>query len=73
MKSYMPPSRKSYLLFQANLEKKLVSRGGQYFVGNNLTWADLAVFQFCTDGFGGKPPKVKNIFLSSSVLMKDLF
>jgi len=53
----MPPSRKSYLLFQANLEKKLVSRGGQYFVGNNLTWADLAVFQFCTDGFGGKPPK----------------
>merc|ERR1712128_118552 len=29
----------------ANLEKMLVSRGGQYFVGNNLTWADLVVFQ----------------------------
>merc|ERR1711892_1260744 len=27
----------------ANLEKMLVSRGGQFFVGNNLTWADLVV------------------------------
>ena len=34
----------------------LVSRGGQFFVGNNLTWADLAVFQFTTDGTGVKPP-----------------
>merc|ERR1711892_606701 len=41
----------------ANLEKMLVSRGGQYFVGNNLSWADLAVFQFASDGIGGKPPK----------------
>merc|ERR1712064_88082 len=23
------------------LEKRLVGRGGQYFVGNNLTWADI--------------------------------
>ena len=43
-------------LLQANLEKMLVSRGGQFFVGNNFTWADLAVFQFTTDGMGGKPP-----------------
>jgi len=28
----------------------LVSRGGQFFVGNNLTWADLAVSIFVTDG-----------------------
>jgi len=41
----------------ANLEKMLSSRGGQFFVGNNLTWADLAVFQFATDGIAGKPPK----------------
>ena len=38
----------------------LVSRGGQYFVGNNLSWADLAVFQFTSDaGMGGKPLKVE--------------
>ena len=36
----------------------LVSRGGQFFVGNNLSWADLAVFQFTTDGMAGNPPKV---------------
>ena len=47
------------LPLQANLEKMLVSRGGQFFVGNNLSWADLAVFQFTSDGMGGKPPKVK--------------
>ena len=44
---------------QANLEKMLVSRGGQFYVGNNMSWADLAVFQFASDGIGGKPPKVK--------------
>ena len=32
------------LLLQANLKKMLVSRGGLFFVGNNMTWADLAVF-----------------------------
>merc|ERR1719317_1804137 len=26
-------------------------------VENNLTWADLAVFQFVSDGMGGKAPK----------------
>merc|ERR1712012_1317039 len=31
------------------LEKKLTARGGQYFVGNNLTWADLHVYMYATD------------------------
>merc|ERR1712012_171069 len=31
------------------LEKKLESRGGQYFVGNNLTWADTHVFMYLGD------------------------
>ena len=28
------------------LETRLKERGGQFFVGNNLTWADLHVFAF---------------------------
>ena len=43
---------------QAALEKVLASRGGQYFAGNNLTWADLAVFLFVKDGFLGVDIKV---------------
>ena len=31
------------------LEKKLVTRGGQYFVGNNFTWADLHTFMYISD------------------------
>merc|ERR1719228_1548033 len=31
------------------LEKKLVSRGGQFFVGNNFTWADLHTFMYISD------------------------
>merc|ERR1712098_285720 len=31
------------------LEKRLVGRGGQYFVGNNLTWADIIVFMYLGD------------------------
>ena len=31
------------------LEKKLTSRGGQYFVGNNFTWADLHTFMYISD------------------------
>merc|ERR1712098_347539 len=46
----------------ANLEKVLVRRGGQFFVGNNLTWADLAVFQFVSDGVAGKAPKDVSAF-----------
>jgi len=41
----------------ANLEKVLTARGGQFFVGNNLSWADLAVFYLCVDGVGGRTPK----------------
>ena len=28
------------------LESRLQERGGQFFVGNNLTWADLHAFSF---------------------------
>merc|ERR1712243_484953 len=31
------------------LEKKLTSRGGQFFVGNNFTWADLHTFMYVSD------------------------
>ena len=31
---------------QGKLETRLVERGGQFFAGNNLTWADLHVFAF---------------------------
>ena len=31
----------------ANIEKILESRGGQYMVGNALSWADLRLFDFC--------------------------
>jgi len=31
------------IIFKAQLESRLVERGGQYFVGNNLTWADLHI------------------------------
>jgi len=48
---------KTYPAGLANLEKILISRGGQFFVGNNLTWADIAVFQFAKDGMTGTPPK----------------
>jgi glutathione S-transferase len=27
-----------------NLEARLAGRGGQFFVGNRLTWADLAMY-----------------------------
>merc|ERR1712226_433977 len=31
----------------ANIEKRLESRGGQFFVGNSLSWADIRLFDFC--------------------------
>merc|ERR1712110_550127 len=47
------------------LEKKLIARGGQYFVGNNLTWADLHVYMYATDGVDkavlAKFPKLANL------------
>ena len=30
-------------------EKKLESRGGEYFVGNSLSWADTHVFMYLTE------------------------
>ena len=32
--------------FQGQLEARLIERGGQFFVGNNLTWADLHLHFF---------------------------
>jgi len=29
----------------------LTERGGQFFVGNSFTWADLHVFYFCSEDF----------------------
>merc|ERR1712048_1373364 len=47
------------------LEKKLTARGGQYFVGNNLTWADLHVYMYATDAVDkavlAKFPKLANL------------
>ena len=47
------------------LEKRLVGRGGQYFVGNAFSWADLMLFNLCS-GFPdqsilNKFPKIKNL------------
>merc|ERR1711913_207557 len=36
-------------LEQAQVEERLVSRGGEYFVGNSLTWADTHVFMYISD------------------------
>jgi glutathione S-transferase len=35
-----------------NLEARLAGRGGQFFAGNNLTWADLMMFNVGV-GLGG--------------------
>ena len=32
----------------AKLEARLCSRGGQYFAGNALTWADVLAYNFCS-------------------------
>ena len=33
----------------ANIEKRLTSRGGQFLVGNTLSWADIQTFFFCSE------------------------
>ena len=33
----------------ANIEKRLVSRGGQFLVGNALSLADIHLFFFCSE------------------------
>merc|ERR1712066_39981 len=49
----------------ANIEKILVSRGGQFMVGNALSWADLRLFDFChtleQPSCLNKFPKIKNL------------
>jgi len=35
----------------AQLEKRLSERGGQFMVGNSLTWADIHLFFLCTEEF----------------------
>ena len=48
-----------------NIEKRLENRGGQFMVGNTLSWADLRLFDFCfqlpdpsgLDNF----PRIKNL------------
>merc|ERR1711902_24018 len=47
------------------LEKRLGGRGGQYFVGNNLTWADIIVFMYLGDlpkEAYEKYPKLTNLY-----------
>ena len=39
----------TFPLAMAQLEKKLTARGGQFFVGNSLTFADLHVFYFLAE------------------------
>ena len=49
----------------AKLEARLCSRGGQYFAGNALTWADVLAYNFCS-GLPDKScldkcPKIKSL------------
>ena len=49
----------------SQLERRLIGRGGQYFVGNTISWADIQLYGFCSgladqsclDGV----PKIKNL------------
>jgi glutathione S-transferase len=45
------------------IEKRLVSRGGQFLVGNALTWADIQLFFFCSENSPAlaKMPKIANL------------
>ena len=49
----------------ANIEARLVSRGGQFLVGNAFSWADLHVFDFCSNLHDksclDKLPKIKSL------------
>ena len=48
-----------------NLETRLCSRGGQYFAGNVLSWADIHTYNFCSglpdQSCLDKCPKIKNL------------
>ena len=49
----------------ANIEKRLVSRGGQFLVGNALSLADIQLFFFCseytTPQLLASTPKIANL------------
>ena len=49
------------------LEKRLVSRGGQFFVGNALSWADIQAFYFCSE-LGSHEQLDKSPLLASLVM-----
>jgi len=53
------------------LEARLDSRGGQFFAGNNLTWADLEIY-FYIDFFNKKVLKGESDCASKFPLLKDL-
>ena len=48
-----------------NLETRLCSRGGQYFAGNVLSWADIHTYNFCSglpnQSCLDKCPKIQNL------------
>ena len=48
-----------YIDIKANLEKVLEKRGGQFFAGNCLTWAELHFLQL-VDLVSTMNPKVEN-------------
>ena len=47
------------------LERRLISRGGQFFVGNTLSWADIHLYAYCAElpdqAVMTKFPKLKNL------------
>ena len=49
------------------LENRLVLRGGQFFVGNALSWADIQAFYFCSELDNHKQLD-KSIHLSNLVM-----
>ena len=49
----------SFIDIQANLEKVLEKRGGQFFAGNCLTWAELHFLQL-VDLMSTQNPKVED-------------
>ena len=49
----------SFIDIQANLEKVLEKRGGQFFAGNCLTWAELHFLQL-VDLMSSPNPKVEH-------------
>ena len=49
----------------SQLERRLIGRGGQYFVGNTISWADIQLYGFCS-GLADQScldavPKIKNL------------